>query len=33
MKVLSMKGIIKEGEGHLLIACDALDRLKEKEEI
>jgi CRP/FNR family cyclic AMP-dependent transcriptional regulator len=31
MKVLSTKGIIKEAEGQILIACDALDRLKENE--
>jgi CRP/FNR family cyclic AMP-dependent transcriptional regulator len=31
MKVLSAKGIIKEAEGHILIACDALDRLKARE--
>jgi CRP-like cAMP-binding protein len=30
MKVLSTKGIIKEAEGHILIASVALDRLKSK---
>jgi CRP-like cAMP-binding protein len=30
MKVLSSKGIIKESEGSILIAHNALDRLKEK---
>jgi CRP-like cAMP-binding protein len=31
MKVLSTKGVIKEAEGHILIAQNALDRLKEGE--
>jgi CRP-like cAMP-binding protein len=31
MKVFSAKGIIKEAEGHILIAHNALERLKEKE--
>ena len=30
MKVLSTKGITKEGEGHILIACNALEQLKEE---
>jgi hypothetical protein len=33
MKVLSAKGLIKEAEGHILIARDALERLKEKERM
>jgi CRP-like cAMP-binding protein len=31
MKVLSTKGVIKEVEGHILIAQNALDRVKEGE--
>jgi len=31
MKVLSTKGIIKDAEGHILIAFNALDRLSSKE--
>lgn len=31
MKVLSTKGVIKEAEGHILIAQNALDRVKEGE--
>jgi CRP/FNR family cyclic AMP-dependent transcriptional regulator len=30
MKVLSAKGIIKEEEGHILIICNALERLKNE---
>lgn len=30
MKVLLAKGIVKEVEDHFLVACNALDRLKEK---
>jgi CRP-like cAMP-binding protein len=29
MKVLASKGIVREAEGHMLIAYNALDRLKE----
>jgi hypothetical protein len=31
MKVLSTKGIIKEAEGQILIAHNALERLKDSE--
>ncbi len=31
MKVLSMKGVVKESAGHILIAPNALDRLKEEK--
>lgn len=33
MKVFSAKGIIKEAEGHILIAHNALERLKEEERL
>lgn len=33
MKVLTTKGIIKEAEGRILIAHNALDRLKEEERL
>jgi hypothetical protein len=33
MKVLSTKGIVKELEGQILIAHNALDRLKESSRM